>query len=300
MSELPDLDALAERLRGHLDTLACRPRSPGSTEHSRAAAYISVALKQAGFTVQKSTSRPGGADCRNLLTQPLPDDPTLPLVIIGAHYDSVLGSPGADDNGSAVAALLELARWVRPLLDGAGPWHARLQLAAYDLEEFGLIGSDLHSGEVQRDRLAVRGMISLEMLGYTDHRPGSQNLPPALAGLYPDVGNFIGVVGNQTSAALLQTVTAALKEVEGLPVEFMAVPGNGELVPQTRLSDHSSFWDRGYPALMITDTSFFRNPHYHQATDTPDTLDYPFLARVTAGVCAAVLRLLRAERLPGP
>ncbi len=112
-------------------------------------------------------------------------------------------------------------------------------------------------------------MISLEMLGYTDHRPGSQQLPPHLKGLYPDVGDFIGVVGNEASKPLLAAVTAGLRRIDGLPVQSLAVPGDGTLLPVTRLSDHASFWDRGLPALMITDTSFFRNPHYHQPTDAP-------------------------------
>jgi hypothetical protein len=168
-----------------------------------------------------------------------------------------------------------------------------LQLVAYDLEEYGLIGSDLHSGAIERDGVPLRGMISLEMLGYTDQRPGSQQLPPPVRGMYPDVGNFIGVLGNETSIELLQIVAGAMKGVSGLPTEYLAVPGDGSVMPETRLSDHSSFWDRGYPALMLTDTSFLRNPHYHRASDTPDTLDYPFLARVTAGMCEAALRLLR-------
>ena len=138
-------------------------------------------------------------------------------------------------------------------------------------------------------------MISLEMLGYTDNRPGSQQLPAHLRGLYPDVGNFIGVVGNQASATLLAAVAEALRTVPGLPVEHLAVPGTGTMVPETRLSDHSSFWDCGFPALMVTDTSFLRNPHYHKATDTAATLDYPFLARVTLGVCEAVRGLLTAD-----
>jgi hypothetical protein len=138
-------------------------------------------------------------------------------------------------------------------------------------------------------------MISLEMLAYTDHRPGSQQLPTALAHRYPDVANFIGVVGNESSITLLQAVVQAMKGVVGLPVEFIAVPGDGRILAETRRSDHASFWDQGCPALMITDTSFYRNPHYHEPTDTPGTLDYPFLAKVTQGVCAAVWQLLNAE-----
>src|SRR5207249_75331 len=129
--------------------------------------------------------------------------------------DTVRGSPGADDNASAVAALLELATWLEPRLREAGPWHARLQLVAYDLEEYGLVGSDLHSGAIERDGVSLRGMISLEMLGYTDHRPGSQQLPPPVRGLYPDVGNFIGVLGTEGSLALLQVVASTMKRVPG-------------------------------------------------------------------------------------
>jgi hypothetical protein len=171
---------------------------------------------------------------------------------------------------------------------------ARLQLAAYDLEEWGLVGSMIHSVELHKSGTPVAGMISLEMLGYADARPNSQRLPPHLTGLYPSTANFIGVCGNEDSRHLLQTVTQAMKTVPGLPVESLAVPGRGEALPEVRLSDHSSFWDRGYRALMITDTSFFRNPHYHQPSDTPETLDYPFLAKVTAGVCRAVASLVGA------
>jgi hypothetical protein len=299
MDELPDLDDLARRLRGHVEALAATTRIPESPEHARAADYITLHLAKAGFTAVPKTHRPFGSpmSCRNVLTQPLPADKRLPLVIVGAHYDSVTRSPGADDNASGVAALLELARLLGPPDEKAGHWHARLQLAAYDLEEYGLLGSAAHCEELQNAGHAVRGMMSLEMLGYTDDTPGSQVLPPPLVGLYPDVANFIGVVGNELSRGLLEITAGALQDVPDLPVEFMAVPGDGRAIPETRLSDHSSFWDRDYPALMITDTSFFRNPHYHQASDTPETLNYPFLARVTAGVCGAVRRLLCIEEV---
>src|SRR5262249_31553570 len=171
------------------------------------------------------------------------------------------------------------------------------QLAAYDLEESGLVGSFVHSRDLRQANTILRGMISLEMLAYTDQRPGSQGLPPHLAHLYPDVANFIGIVGNEASLPLLEMVTEGMKRVPGLPVESLAVPGNGMVISETRRSDHASFWDAGFPALMITDTSFFRNPHYHQPTDTPETLDFDFLAKVTAGVTEAVLQLLQQPDL---
>jgi Zn-dependent M28 family amino/carboxypeptidase len=278
-------------LRDTVEVLARSPRTPGSAEHRRSAEHVAGRLQAAGFVVEEMHFRSAGRDGLNLLTRPRPDRADLPLVLIGAHYDTVPGSPGADDNASAVAALLELASWIGPRLTEGG-CVARLQLAAYDLEEAGGLGSAAHCQRLEEAGTLLRGMIALEMLGYADSRPGSQNLPAHLRGLYPDVGNFIGVIGNEASRDLLQPVTAGLKSVPGLPVESLAVPGTGTSLPDVRRSDHRAFWDRGFQALMITDTSFLRNPHYHQASDTPQTLDYAFLAKVTAGVCEAVRSLV--------
>ena len=293
MDEQFDVVSLEQRLRRHVATLAATPRPPGSVAHRRAQEYIQDHLSRAGFTVETDSCHyPASPPGLNVLTVPLPDRADLPLVIVGAHYDSLPQTPGADDNASAVAALLELAAWLGSRLIGVDGWSARVQLAAYDQEETGLLGSRHHSGRV---RGPVRAMLSLEMLGYTDCRPGGQRLPPQLAGLYPDVGDFIGVVGNQASRVLTESVAQALRQVDGLPVQPLVVPGNGEVLPDSRRSDHASFWDRRLPALMLTVTSFLRNPHYHAATDTPDTLDYSFLTRVTAGVCLAVERLLHTD-----
>src|SRR6516165_4399601 len=160
------------------------------------------------------------------------------------------------------------------------PYRHSLQLAAYDLEEYGIGGSIAHAEALKNNGTPLRGMLSLEMLGYTDYRSGSQNLPLGLAHLYPSVGNFIGVCGNQASEELTQAIVQGMRTIEGLPVESLTVPGRGEILPEVRLSDHSSFWDRGYDGVMVTDTSFFRNPHYHQVSDIPAMLDYPFLAKV--------------------
>ncbi len=277
-----DLVALADRLRRHVTALAQTPRAPDTGAHARAAEYIRKHLGDAGFDVWDASFSEAGFSGVNILTTPVPDRGDLPLLIIGAHYDTGLETPGADDNASGVAALLELAAWIAPQLESVAPPAVRLQLVSYDLEEFGMIGSYVHARQLRKAKAMLRGMISLEMLGFTSPR---QRLPPHLAGMYPSVGNFIGIVGNESSRDLLGRVTAAMKTVSDLPVEFLAVPGNGEILSETRLSDHSPFWDQGFPALMITDTSFYRNPHYHQATDKPETLDYPFLAKVTAGVC---------------
>jgi Zn-dependent M28 family amino/carboxypeptidase len=281
--------ALEARLRSHVLALAAEPRAPGSQRHREAALYIREHFKKAGFVVAEP---PAGQRFHNVTCAPVPDGRKGPLIICGAHYDSLEETPGADDNASGVAALLELARWIGPRISSAEAGTGQLQLIAYDMEEYGMFGSAAHSMEMRARGVAVRGMIALEMLGYTDLRPGSQNLPAPLRGLYPSVANFIGVCGNLASRSLVDAVSAGLRRIPDLPVEAIAVPGRGESLPDIRRSDHSQFWDRGFPALMITDTSFFRNPNYHRGSDTPGTLDYSFLARVTAGVCEAVLQLV--------
>jgi Zn-dependent M28 family amino/carboxypeptidase len=286
-------DSLRSDLRRHLVELAREPRPPGSAGHVQARRHILATLQDAGFQVEERRFEGPGFDGFNVLTRPIPDRADLPLVIVGAHYDSVPGSPGADDNASGVAALLALADHVHGQRAAIDQWTCRLQLAAYDLEEYGILGSWVHARELRRAGVRLRGMIALEMLAYTDHRPGSQRLPPHLAGIYPDVGNFIGLCGNEASREFVQLVEAGMRSIEGLPVESLLVPGSGEGISEVRLSDHSSFWDAGYPALMITDTSFFRNPHYHRETDTVETLDVGFLEKVTRGVHEAVGRVLR-------
>jgi len=209
-----------------------------------------------------------------------------PLIIIGAHFDSVPGTPGADDNASGVSALLEVARWLA---------RARLRtdvlFCAFNLEELNMIGSSAFVKKLKTAGAKVEAMISLEMIGYTDSRPGSQKYPVGLSWLYPDRGDFIGVIGNWNSNSLLRRFSRQMRLVQGLQVETLSVPGNGGLIPAVRLSDHSPFWDMGYPALMVTDTSFFRNPHYHGATDTLDTLNLDFMAKVCEGVIRAVINL---------
>jgi Zn-dependent M28 family amino/carboxypeptidase len=284
--------SLRSAVEQHLRELARQPRTPKSESHTRARSYIRSSLEQFGFTVDERRFDGPGFAGFNILTKPMPASEDLPLLIVGAHYDSVTGSPGADDNASGVAALLALAA-------GIGSWpnaanrQCRVQLAAYDLEEYGILGSWVHAQELTKAGERVRGMISLEMLGYADTRAGSQRLPPHLTGIYPDTGDFIGLCGNEASRDFVQIVESGMRSIPALPVQSLLVPGKGEAITEVRLSDHSSFWDVGYPALMITDTSFFRNPHYHQATDAVDTLDLAFFEKVTRGVCAAVKTIVQ-------
>ena len=283
-------------LRQHVERLSV-PRPTGSDALADARRYVGSAFAESGWQVDLNPFEAIGSLGEPLqginLTARHPRHPSGggPLLCVGAHVDSRPESPGADDNASAVATLLELAR----VLPGMWPAEPRcgLELVAFDLEENGMLGGAWHA---QRHRAAgtdLRGMVSLEMLGYCDHTPGSQSLPRALIGLYPTVGNFIAVIGNQVSGPLIDRLRTGLTRVPGLPVETLQVPDNGNLLQATRLSDHSPFWDAGYAAVMLTDTSFLRNPHYHLATDTPETLDYIFLHRVAQGSLEAVLHILK-------
>ena len=210
------------------------------------------------------------------------------LLVVGAHYDTAPGTPGADDNASGVAVLLELAR----LLRAKAP-RLSIAFAAFSTEEPPQFGSDemgsrhYARGLVERGE-AVAGMLSLEMLGFFARTPGSQAYPPLLKWLYPDRGDFIGLVGNLSSRAFLKRVASALKPRLAVPLQSACLPG---WVAGVSLSDHDSFWRLGLPAVMVTDTAFFRNPHYHAPTDLPDTLDYPAMAAVTEGLAGALLEL---------
>ena len=208
------------------------------------------------------------------------------LIVLGAHFDSVQGTPGADDNASGVAVLLEAAR-----LLARAKLRSQVIFCAFNLEELNMIGSGYFVKKLKSDGKKVAAMVSLEMVGYTDSRPGSQKYPLGLKTFYPDRGDFIGVIGNWRSRSLLRRVARQMRQVRGLGVETLSVPGNGGLIPAVRLSDHAPFWDAGYPALMVTDTSFFRNPNYHGSTDTLETLDLDFMGKVCEGVVRAVSAL---------
>jgi len=215
----------------------------------------------------------------------------LGCIVVGAHYDTVPGTPGADDNATGVAALLEFARQLT---------HERfersLRLVFFPNEEPPFfpdagMGSAAYAAELRRAGVDVHTMISLEMLGYYSDQPHSQRYPPGLSLFYPNRGNFIGFVSNLRSLARLSELKRAFITSTDFPCESLAAP---EWTVVVGLSDHSSFWKQGYPGLMVTDTAFMRNPHYHRASDTADTLDFERFARVTAGLVGAVKRLASA------
>lgn len=208
-----------------------------------------------------------------------------PRVVIGAHYD-VMGdlNPGADDNASGVAGLLELSR----LIGLTAPRLAhRLDLVAFTLEEPPYfhteeMGSYVYARQLYEERVPLRLMITVEMIGYFSDRPGSQSYPLGMLGwFYPDTANFIGVVGLATERSVVARVKALMTVSPDLPVYSINAPA---FVPGVDFSDQWSFWQFGFPAVMVTDTAFLRNPNYHRPTDTPGTLDYRRMARTVDGL----------------
>jgi len=258
--------------------------TPGPLE--QAAGYIAHQFQEAGLAVSREEVPFEGTLTHNILGLKQGADPEAGTFILGAHYDSVQGSPGADDNASAVAALLETARCLKDV-----PLKGSILFTAFTLEEYGFVGSRQMAVRLKESGEPVSGMISLEMLGYRTRKPGSQQYPPyVLPGRYPDTGDFIAVVGNQPSQGLTVGVAETLKQTTpGLGVEYLVLPGKGDMFVEVRLSDHCVFWEQDFKAAMLTDTAFFRNPHYHQPTDTIDTLDIDFIRDITAGLVAYLL-----------
>ncbi|HEX5761471.1 MAG TPA: M28 family peptidase [Thermoanaerobaculia bacterium] len=267
--------------------------SPRNGAHAanmaRAADWLRDELTRTGGAVTEQGFETDGAAYRNLIARFGPEGPER--IVVGAHYDALGSHPGADDNASGVAGVLELARLLatrRPRLP--------VELVAFALEEppyFGGPGqgSAVHARALRRRGVRVRAMLCLEMIGYFSDAPRSQDVPVRpLRLLYPSTGNFIAVVGKPGQGRLVRRVREAMRAATPLPVESIVAPA---WLPGVDFSDHRSYWVEGYPAVMITDTAFYRNPHYHTARDTPDTLDYPRMAQVVDAVHAAVLALGR-------
>jgi hypothetical protein len=205
--------------------------------------------------------------------------------ILGAHYDSVSGTVGADDNASAIAVQLETARHLQALA-GSEELDLAVRFVSFALEEppvYGTryMGSRVYAKKARAEEERIDGMICLEMVGYACHEPGCQHYPfPLMFFGYPPEGNFIGIVGNFKSGGLMQSLVKQFKKNRELPVVKLRVPFSGWILPAVRLSDHASFWDKGFKAVMVTDSAFFRNPYYHTAADTMEKLDYGFMAEL--------------------
>ncbi len=256
------------------------------THLQQAEAYLHRQFSEAGLTVTTQSFPALGGTYRNVIATAPPASAhgSLPPLILGAHFDTVEGSPGADDNASALAVILQIARQIQAM-----PLIRPLRLIAFNLEEEHLLGSAAYVSFLSETSEAIHGAIILECVGYASHQEGSQKIPPGVPIAVPTIGDFLAVIGNEGSQALTGSVTHAM--TSHLPIVPLIVPGNGEQLPDTRRSDHTPFWEHGFPAVMLTDTANFRNPHYHRATDTLETLNLDFIASVSDGVTATVMAL---------
>ncbi len=283
------------RLRRHVELLAgdIGERSVWRAASLEAAAhYIGSQWQAMGYQVAAQPYSTRGMICRNLEISICGEDRPGEIVLVGAHYDSVPGSPGADDNASGVAGLLEIAR----MLYGTRVQRT-LKLVAFVNEEapffyFGEMGSKVYASAARARGDDIRLMLSLEMLGCYSDVPGSQSYPPLLRLFYPNRGNFIAFVSNLRSRQALRETVDAFKAQCDFPCESLASP---EIVPGVSWSDQLSFWRAGYSGVMVTDTAFYRYPHYHTALDTPERLCYPEMARVVEGIARTLTKLVWAR-----
>lgn len=283
------------RLEAHVRQLSERlvPRDHANVANlDRAADYVRAELEAAGAATSDQVFAVGGRTYRNVrafVGPPCPPDGER--VVVGAHYDTCGPLPGADDDASGVAGLIELARVLH-----AAPPALPVELVAFTLEEpphFRTpdMGSAVHARSLRRDGARVRAMISLEMIGCFRDEPGSQSFPaPLLGAIYPRRGDFVAVVASLGQAGLTRRVKRAMAEASPLPVWSINAP---RWVPGIDFSDHLNYWDAGFDAVMVTDTAFCRNVHYHEAGDTADRLDFGRMADVVRGVHAAVVDLAK-------
>ena len=281
----------AAKLKEHVVTLSRTyfPRDYSNVENlDKCAEYIRSHLESAGARVSLQEFDTVGATYKNVRGVFGPEDGAR--VVVGAHYDACRSTPGADDNASGVAGLIELA-----YLLGRAELELMVELVAFPLEEPPFfetedMGSAHHARLLRHEGREVRAMIGLEMIGYFRDKFGSQKFPiPVLWLYYPARGNFIAVVGSMTQRKLVRTVKSLMRGSTDLPVHSLNAP---RFVPGIDFSDHMNYWDQGYDAVMVSDSAFYRNNNYHEPTDTADTLDYERMAKVVVAVYEAVKGLI--------
>lgn len=292
LPELTDQQiSLRDQLRRDLEILAgqigdrnlCRPRA-----YQMAADWLATSLAKSGYDVQRQTYKVQGQPCANLFVEIAGDNRREEIVVVGAHYDSVAGTVGANDNGTGSVAVLALAR---RFAKSKPSRTLRFVLFANEEPPYfqtGDMGSLVYARRCKANKENVVAMLSLETIGYYSDAKNSQNYPPPFSLFYPSTGNFIGFVGNTKSAELVTKCVGSFRQHAQFPSEGAAAPGQ---IQGVGWSDHWSFWQAGYPALMVTDTAPFRYPHYHQRSDTPDKVDYGKMARVVDGLQGVIADL---------
>jgi Zn-dependent M28 family amino/carboxypeptidase len=279
-----NVEAISRRLRDRIEALAGRigERNVYRPDSLRAALeYLERAWRRQGYEPRRQTYRVEGTSCSNVEVERRGTTRAEEIVLVGAHYDSVVGSPGANDNASGVAAVLEISA----ILASKSP-ERTVRCVAFVNEEPPFyrgrkMGSQVYARAARERGDDIRAMFSLETIGFYSDEPGSQRHPPLFRYFYPHRGNFVAFVSNLRSRRLLRRAVGAFREHSDFPVERCAALS---IVPGISWSDHSSFWRRGYRAVMVTDSAFYRYPYYHTARDKPHRLHYGSLARVTAGL----------------
>jgi Zn-dependent M28 family amino/carboxypeptidase len=287
-----EMKELKERLADHVLKLSediGERNSIRYTALNRAAGYIEETLKAFGYHPERQVYFWEGREYRNIIATRTGNASPEEIIVIGAHYDTVTGTPGADDNASGVAGLLELARTFQ-----GKTCERTLQWVGFTNEEPPFfrtrhMGSRVFAKRARAAHEKIVAMLCLEMIGYFAQEQGSQEYPlPFMKAFYPDQGDFISVVGNLSSRSLVKQVAACLKNSSEIGVESIAT---FSWVPGVDFSDHYSFYREGYRAVMITDTAFYRNSRYHRADDRVNTLDYASMAQVVTGLREVVLEL---------
>lgn len=286
-----EIQALRDRLMRHVRTLAGEIGERNLFEPAAlaaAAGYIARVWSGQGFSVREEAYEVLGRRCANLVVEQQGVSRAEEIVLVGAHYDSLLGTSGANDNATGVAVLLELSKALKQ-----APPARTVRLVAFVNEEpphfkTEQMGSRLYARRARMRGDAIVAMISLETVGYYSDDPGSQHYPFPFGVIYPHTGNFLGVVGNLASRGLVVEFLGHFIEATDFPVEGAAT---FSWIPGVDWSDHWSFWQEGYPAVMLTDTALYRYPEYHTPRDLPDRVNGAEFARATHGIIGAVRRL---------
>jgi Zn-dependent M28 family amino/carboxypeptidase len=286
--------ALADELKRHVEALAGDIGERNLLRYANlvaAVGWIEATMAELGYAVKRQEYQVNGKTCVNLAAEIPGADRPDEIVVVGAHYDSVVNCPGANDNGTGVAATLALARAMR---DSKPPRTVRFVFFVNEEPphfQTANMGSRVYARGCRQRGEKLTAMFSLETIGYYSDEPGSQHYPPPLGLLYPSTGNFIAFVGNYGSRDLVRQAVLSFRMNAAFPSEGGAPPG---FLPGIGWSDHWAFWKEGYDAVMVTDTAPFRYPHYHRETDTPDKIDYERMARVVSG-----LRAVAADQAGG-
>ncbi len=296
---MPEPDAtVKERLQKIVEHLSGTIGERNLVRHmalNEAADYVQKQFEAAGYEVKRQTFPVEGLDCHNLIVEIPGSTRSDEIIVVGAHYDSVQGSPGANDNGSGIAALLVMAEELKTIRPKKS-----LRFVAFTNEEppyfqtEDRMGSWVYAKSCKKNGDKIVGVISLETMGYFTDEPKSQKYPPLLAAMYPETGNFIGFVGNIESREFLNQVVKSFRNSSDVPAESESLPSE---IQGVGWSDHWSFWQVGYVGIMVTDTAPFRYPHYHEPTDTPDKIEFERFSKVVEGLVPVVKELV-GEPIP--